>query len=234
MSASPDYQVHKLLVCDLDGTLIDSAPDLGLSLNILLQREGRRALSHEEVVSMIGDGATKLVERGFAATGHALSPEELSEMVKAFLAIYGEHLSEGTYLYPHAIETLEALKAEGWRLAICTNKPIDPTRQILENLEIGQLFEGVVGGDSYAVKKPDARHILNLLDELGTRLQDAVMLGDGKNDILAAKNAGLPSVLYTHGYGTEAAKALGPDAIVEDYRHLKDALAHITEQTTAA
>ncbi|WP_083921843.1 HAD-IA family hydrolase [Kiloniella laminariae] len=216
---SADKQ-RNILVCDLDGTVIDSAPDLALTLCLLLRRDGRREPELAEVKNMIGDGATKLVERGYAATGAKLSPDALTEKVREFLTIYNDHLAVGTILYPHVIEQLRALKNQGWRLAICTNKPFAPTQKILNLFGLETLFEKAVGGDSYPVKKPDGDHILHLLREMDADPSQAVMLGDGKNDILAARNAGIPSILFTQGYGTEAARALSPDYILNSYTEL--------------
>ncbi|MCZ4280658.1 phosphoglycolate phosphatase [Kiloniella laminariae] len=207
-------------MCDLDGTLIDSAPDLALTLCLLLRQDGRREPDLAEVKNMIGDGATKLVERGYAATGDKLSEDALTIKVKEFLSIYNDHLAVGTVLYPHVTEQLQALKHKGWRLAICTNKPFAPTRQLLSLFDLEPLFEKAVGGDSYPVKKPDGDHILCLLKEMDADPQQAIMLGDGKNDVLAARNAGIPSILFTQGYGTEAARALGPDYILDSYQEL--------------
>ena len=215
---------RNVLVFDLDGTLIDSAPDIALSLQILLKSEGRREPDLAEVTNMIGDGATKLVERGYAATGVELSQTDLKERVTKFLDIYNQNLAVGTCLYPYVMDTLLKVKSQGWRLVICTNKPFAPTRELMEIFKLGELFEKAVGGDSYLVKKPDADHILYLLDEINAEADQAIMLGDGVNDVLAAKNAGIPSVLFTHGYGTEAARALNPDVIIDSFLELESVL----------
>jgi phosphoglycolate phosphatase len=215
---------RNVLVFDLDGTLIESAPDLALSLQILLKSEGRREPDLIEVKSMIGDGATKLVERGYAATGSALSENELKEKVKKFLEIYSENLVVETHLYENCRRVLEDLKAAGWKLLICTNKPYAPTLEIMNRLDLNDLFDKAVGGDSYPVKKPDPDHILKLLDETEASAEQAIMIGDGVNDVLAAKNAGIPSILFTHGYGTEAAKAQKPDITIDTFLELEDAI----------
>ncbi|WP_299380772.1 HAD-IA family hydrolase [uncultured Kiloniella sp.] len=215
---------RNVLVFDLDGTLIESAPDLALSLQILLKSEGRREPDLMEVKSMIGDGATKLVERGYAATGSALSEQELKEKVKKFLEIYSDNLIVETHLYDNCRTVLESLKAQGWKLLICTNKPIAPTIEIMNEFNLHNIFDKAVGGDSYSVKKPDPAHVLNLLNESGVSAAQAIMIGDGVNDVLVAKNAGIPSILFTHGYGTEAAKAQNPDVIIDAFSELEDAI----------
>ncbi len=219
---------RNVLVFDLDGTLIDSAPDLALSLQVLLKKEGRREPDLDEVTSMIGDGATKLVERGYAATGDSLSEIDLKEKVALFLEIYADNLAVKTYLYPHTLDSLKRLKDKGWRLVICTNKPFAPTQEIMNIYALNDLFEKAVGGDSYPVKKPDADHILQLLAEIDVNADQAIMVGDGVNDILGAKNAGIPSILFTHGYGTEAALSYNPDVVLAGISELEDALVHFT------
>ncbi|WP_419901313.1 HAD-IA family hydrolase [Kiloniella sp.] len=218
---------RNVLVFDLDGTLINSAPDLALSLQKLLKSEGRREPDLAEVTNMIGDGATKLVERGYAATGEPLTQASLKEKVEKFLAIYDENLAVETCLYPHVLETLIKLKAQGWRLVICTNKPYAPTVELIDIFKLDELFEKAVGGDSYSVKKPHAAHILNLLQEINVEADHAIMLGDGVNDVLAAQNAGIPSVLFTHGYGTDAARALNPDAVIDSFLDLENTLSSL-------
>ncbi|MFD2208100.1 HAD-IA family hydrolase [Kiloniella antarctica] len=215
---------RNVLVFDLDGTLINSAPDLALSLQKLLKSEGRREPDLAEVTAMIGDGAAKLVERGYAATGTALPETDLKEKVVKFLDIYDHNLVVDTHLYPHARETLEKLKTQGWRLVICTNKPIAPTQELMNIFELNEIFEKAVGGDSYPIKKPYADHILFLLQEIGVKADQAIMLGDGVNDVLAAQNASIPSILFTHGYGTDAARALHPDAVVDSFLDLESTL----------
>ncbi|KLN59252.1 hypothetical protein WH96_18205 [Kiloniella spongiae] len=215
---------RNVLVFDLDGTLIESAPDLALSLRILLKSEGRREPDLIEVKSMIGDGATKLVERGYAATGSALSDDELQEKVEKFLEIYADNLVVDTHLYENCRAVLKSLQTKGWKLLICTNKPYAPTLEIMNRLDLNGLFDKAVGGDSYPIKKPAPDHILKLLDETGVRPEQAIMIGDGVNDVLAAKSARIPSILFTHGYGTEAAKAQKPDVIIDTFLELEDAI----------
>lgn len=215
---------RNVLVFDLDGTLINSAPDLALSLQILLKSEGRREPDLAEVTTMIGDGATKLVERGYAATGAALTEASLKEKVAKFLDIYNENLAVDTCLYPHTMITLEKLKTEGWRMVVCTNKPYSPTIELMDIFDLHSIFEKAVGGDSYSVKKPHADHLLKLLQEIDVEVDQAIMLGDGVNDVLVAQNAGIPSVLFTHGYGTDAARALKPNAVIDSFLELENTL----------
>ena len=214
-----------VLLCDLDGTLVDSLPDLAAAIAELLDAEGRPGLSHEAVAAMVGDGVPKLIERALAATGGVPPAAGLAAVVARYMPLYEARLTELTRPYPGAVETLKALNTAGWRLAVCTNKPEAPSRAILAGLGFGGLFEAVSGGDSLAVKKPDPGHVLGLLAGLGTGPGAAVMLGDSANDVQAAQAAGLPAIAIAHGYGGTPARELGADRVIESFAELPAALA---------
>jgi phosphoglycolate phosphatase len=214
-----------VLLCDLDGTLVDSLPDLAAAIAELLEGEGRPGLAPEAVAAMVGDGVPKLIERALAATGGVPPEAELAALVARYMPIYEARLTELTRPYPGAIETLGALKAAGWRLAVCTNKPEAPSRAIVAGLGFAGLFEAVSGGDSLPVKKPHPGHVLGLLATLGAAPGAAVMLGDSANDILAAQAAGLPAIAIAHGYGGTPARELGAERVIETFDELPAALA---------
>ncbi len=214
-----------VLLCDLDGTLVDSLPDLAAAVGELLEGEGRPGLTPEAVAAMVGDGVPKLIERALAATGGVPAEAALAALVARYLPIYEARMTELTRPYPGAIETLRALKAVGWRLAVCTNKPEAPSRAIVAGLGFEGLFEAVSGGDSLPVKKPDPGHLLGLLEVLGAAPGAAVMLGDSTNDVQAARAAGLPAIAIAHGYGGTPARELGADRVIESFAELPAALA---------
>jgi phosphoglycolate phosphatase len=218
-----------VLLCDLDGTLVDSLPDLAAAIGDLLAGEGRPGLSPGAVAAMVGDGVPKLIERALAATGAVPPAAELAALVTRYMPIYEARMTELTRPYPGAIEALRALKDAGWRLAVCTNKPEAPSRAIVAGLGFDGLFEAISGGDSLPVKKPDPGHLLGLLEELGAAPDTAVMLGDSANDVLAAKAAGLPAIAIAHahsyGYGGTPARELGADRVIECFAELPAALA---------
>lgn len=212
------------LICDLDGTLVDSAPDLAGALIELLGQEGREALSLAQVKAMIGNGVARLVERGFTATGGCPSAPDLEDLVRRFMAIYNARLVVATKPYPGAVETLSALKAEGWTLIICTNKPEAPSHEILQALDLARFFDAVAGGDTYAYRKPDPRHLLTLLEQIGAPADSAIMFGDGHADVAAAKAAGIPCILAEFGYGGDAARNEGPARSIAGFEFLPAAL----------
>ena len=216
------------LVFDLDGTLIDSAPDLAGALNQLLAEEKRRALSLDEVRAMIGNGARMLITRGFAATGEA--PADPEAAYARFIDIYNGMLTVKTALYPGVRETLFGLQAAGHRMAICTNKPHGPTCAILEAFGMTALFDGVVGGDSYGHRKPDPRHILSLLAEMDADPRHAVMIGDSQADVDAAQSAGIPVILMDYGYCHAPHDSLGADALLGRFNEIPEALHRIANR----
>ena len=214
-----------VLICDLDGTLIDSLPDLTAAVGEFLESEGRHRLPVEAVKAMVGDGTPKLIERALAATGETPPEAELAALVARYLPIYEARMTDLTKPYPGAVDALAALKARGWRLAVCSNKPEAPSRAIVAELGFDGLFEAVAGGDSFPVRKPDPEHLLGLLRLMKSPPEAAVMLGDGHNDVLAARAAGLPVIVIDHGYGPLPARDLDPDRVIEDFSELPAALA---------
>lgn len=187
----------KCLVLDLDGTITDSLPDIAGALNRSLARHGQAPLPIEQVRPMVGDGVAQLFLRGYAARGLAPSPEDMA----AGLADYTAHSTDETYLYPGALEALRELKAEGWRLAVCTNKPLEPARILLDHVGVLPLLDTIGAGDSFPVKKPDPDHIRLTLRAAGASLEEAVMIGDHHNDVAAGRAAGLPTIFAAWGYG---------------------------------
>lgn len=194
--------VRGLLLFDLDGTLVDAAPDLAASLNRLLAGLGAPPLSLSEATSFVGDGARVLVRRALAARG---LDAPLDAALARFLALYEAHLCEDSRLYPGVAEGLSALAEAGWRLAVCTNKPQRHSEALLAALGIADRFAAVAGGDRFAVRKPDRGHVDGTARLAALPEGPAVMIGDGVNDLLAARSAGIPGVWAAYGYGGPSA-----------------------------
>jgi phosphoglycolate phosphatase len=204
------------LIFDLDGTLIDSAGDIRAALNHALTIHGRPKLDIGTVRAMTGDGIAKLVERGFAASGALPDPTTLDAAVRDALAAYTARPTAETAPYPGVVEALEAFRAAGLRMAICTNKAEAPSRLVLDELDLAPFFGTVIGGDSLRRRKPDPEPVLVCLEGLGVAPGEALFVGDSRNDVLSAHAAGLPAVLIPSGYGQAKEDDPTPDLVVED------------------
>ena len=211
-----------LLLFDLDGTLIDSAPDLCAAVNEMLRERGRPPLPLPQVRRMIGDGVPTLVSRALSESG--LDPAEGVTALPRFLQLYEADAVRLTRPYPGVTETLAALRRRGYRTAVCTNKPQHATITVLEGLDLLALFDGIAGGDRFAVRKPDPGHLLGLIAAVGGRAEAAAMIGDNENDAAAARAAGLPLVLMRYGYSRVDPESLGADALLDRFTDLPAAL----------
>jgi phosphoglycolate phosphatase len=211
-----------LLVFDLDGTLVDSVPDLRAAVNEMLRERGRPPLSPSEVKRMVGDGAPALVAHALAASG--ADPAGAGDALARFLEIYEANAVQLSRPYPGVRETLTALRRRGYRAAVCTNKPQRATMAVIEGLGFLPLFDGVAGGDHFAVKKPDPGHLLGLIGELGASVTATAMIGDNENDAAVAHAAGVPLVLMRYGYARVAPESLAADALLDHFADLPAAL----------
>jgi len=203
----------KCVVFDLDGTLVDSVPDLTAALNRLMLSRGQDAFDDAAVTGMVGDGVKALLDRAFAARGRVTDAGAMAE----FLADYTENAAVLTRLYPGVVETLTTLRDEGWRLAVCTNKPQAPARAILETLGLMSFFAALGGGDSFAVRKPDPGHLAATLAAAGGDPTRSVMIGDHHNDIHAAHGVGAKAIWAAWGYGRDVE---GGDAVASGFLEL--------------
>jgi len=214
-----------LLVFDLDGTLVDSAPDLHAALNQMLRERGRPALPLPQVKRMIGDGVPALVARALAASG--ADPADAAGALPRFLELYEANATRLSRPYPKVLETLASLRQRGYRTSICTNKPQRATIAVVEGLGLGELFDGIAGGDRFLVKKPDPGHLLGLIGELGGRTEASAMIGDSENDAAVARAAGVPLVLMRYGYARVDPASLAADALLDHFSELPRALARL-------
>jgi phosphoglycolate phosphatase len=188
------------LILDLDGTLVDTVPDLAAALNRLMASRSLPPFTWPETARMVGDGVAKLVERAFAA--HGVVPD--SQATEDFSDDYARHAAVASRLYPGVADALAALVAEGWILAVCTNKPERAAHALLEALGLAPMMAAVGGGDSFPVRKPDPAHLLATLKAAGGVTGRAVMAGDHANDVAAARGAGVPCIFAAWGYGSPA------------------------------
>jgi phosphoglycolate phosphatase len=212
------------VVFDLDGTLVDSAPDIHAALNATLAQAGRSGVDLAMATRFVGDGARQLVARGFVATGGAIDGAELDRHFRAFLDAYAADPVTLTRPYRGASQTLLALKAEGRALGVCTNKPDALTMAVLTRLGLAPHFEAIVGPDRVARKKPDAEHLLATLRAMGAAPAEAVMIGDSANDVAVARAAGAAAIAVSFGYAHGDPAALGADALVSSLAELPAAI----------
>jgi len=215
---------RRAIVFDLDGTLVDTAPDMCGALNRVLADSGRSPVTVEAVWRFVGDGARGLLKCGFAATGEALADDRLEAKVAEFLAHYSEHLADASRPYDGVIETLESLRAQGARLAVCTNKPAALSHRLLEAIGLADFFAALLGGDSLPVRKPDPRHLLATIAQADAVPDEAAMVGDSLRDMQAAQGAGVPAIAVAYGYGASTATATAADAVIDAFPELPRAL----------
>lgn len=219
---------YTALVFDLDGTLIDSAPDLAWSVNQLLAEEQRAPLELEHIKTMIGHGARNLIERALTASGGYASDRSVDALTERFLEIYESHGVRETTVYPGVRETLSVIMDQDIQMGLCTNKPEQATLGVLEDLHLSAFFAAVVGGDTLAgIRKPDPRPLLAVLDRLGQSPDRAIYIGDSLTDVQTARAAGLRVVLREDGYTMEPAGSLGADAIFGPFGELPHVLAQL-------
>ncbi len=206
----------RAVLFDLDGTLLDSAPDIRQAVNKMLAEVGREPLSLAEVKSMLGDGVMETCRKALEATGGVKEGEDIYPYVQKFIAHYRSLPPSEEQVFPHVRETLTELKGAGVKLAVCTNKQEEATKRILAALGLDTFFDFIAGGDTFTVHKPNPGHILETLkkmDVAGT--SGVVFVGDGPNDTVASARAGIPCFVVMHGYN-EDYDALKADVKIGD------------------
>jgi phosphoglycolate phosphatase len=213
----------RVLIFDLDGTLIDSKRDLALSVNAMLLAMKRVELAHETIFGHVGNGAPTLVKR---ALGEGASDGEAEEGLKYFLAYYREHMLDNTVTYAGVREGLEGLVREGKgsAMAVLTNKPVVFSKAILEGLGLAPYFKFVYGGNSFERKKPDPMGVEILLRDFGATPREAMMVGDSDVDVRTARNAGIWACGVSYGLGMQGMRAHPPDLMVDSLVELAERL----------
>ena len=222
------------VVFDLDGTLVDSAPDLMGATNHILRGLGRRAISTDEVRAFVGHGARALVTRGLNATGGLPEGFDLEQTYKAFVAYYADHIADHSTVFNGLIPLLERLSGAGIALGVCTNKLEGLSVQLLEALGLARYFGAVVGPDTLGVAKPDPRPYAETLARLGGGFAASVMVGDSETDILTARAAGVPVLAVPFGYTPQPVSAFNPDMLIQHYDEAWPALMALLEKAGKA
>jgi phosphoglycolate phosphatase len=212
---------------DLDGTLVDTAPDLVRSTNVVMDAAGLARISLSSVRGMVGQGARALIIKAAAAGGVTFGEDDLNSRVAHFLEIYQAGLTELSLPFDGVDETLGVLGDQGAILSVCTNKPPHLANPVLQAFGLDRHFKAIVGNGQAGVNKPDARHLTYTINACGGDLSRALMVGDSITDVQAARNAGIPVVLVSFGYTIEKASTLGADAIFDHYHELPELAARM-------
>jgi phosphoglycolate phosphatase len=209
-----------LVVFDLDGTLIDTAPDLVASLNHTIAALDLAPVGYEDLTHLVGHGAQAMIESACKLRGHPLTPEALPPLLERLVAFYTDTMPGDSKPFPGVIAAMDALKANGFRLAICTNKMESLATTLIAKLELTEYFDAITGGDTFAVRKPDAQHLLGTVERAGGRIDRTIMIGDSLNDMLVAHNAGVPSIAVPFGYSDVPVETLGPSHVISHFDQL--------------
>lgn len=221
---------RRCVVFDLDGTLVDTAPDLAHALNRLMAEHGHPPFDLPAVIEMIGQGIPKIVERGLVARGFdmdALGTEGLAGAVLRYKEFYAGCLLEHTRPYPGIVEVVEQLKAQGFGLGVCTNKLETYAIEILNGLDLAHHFEVVVGGHPERKTKPDPAPLIETLRALGAEPRDTIVIGDSPADITAARALNMRSILMTYGYNADKPEARAADLVLDHAMDIPDAVARL-------
>jgi len=216
------------LVFDLDGTLVDTAPDLIDTLNLIFKREGLPPVPYDTARNLIGGGARLMIARGIEAEGRTLPPGELDRMFADFIAHYSAHIADRSRPFPGLLEALDMLETKGWRFAVCTNKLEHLSLLLLRQLGIAGRFAVICGQDTFAVQKPDPEVLRQTVAAAGGTLKTSIMVGDSLTDIRVARAAGIPVIAVDFGYTEQPVSELGPDRVISRFAQLPAAVAEIS------
>jgi phosphoglycolate phosphatase len=220
----PDLFAATSIAFDLDGTLVDTAPDLVRALNAVIIPEGLAPVPVERVRAMVGRGARALVERAHAEQHRGLDQDRTTALVERFIEIYQDGIADHSCLFPGVEATLERLARAGATLSVCTNKPSGLSDLLISEFGLAGYFARIIGPDRTTAKKPAADHILTALGDGYAR---AAMIGDSAPDVDAARAAGIPSIVMSYGYSEAPAGSLGADRLLHDFSDIPGALADI-------
>lgn len=216
-----------IIVFDLDGTLIDTAPDLVDTLNVVFAREGLPPVAYEPARTMIGGGARSMIARGLEADGRIMDPKKLEALFVDFIAYYTDHIADRSRPFPGLVEALDRLSARGCRLAVCTNKLERLSLLLLRALKLDDRFAAICGQDTFGVQKPDPEVLHRTIAAAGGHPRRAIMVGDSVTDIRTARAAGVPVIAVDFGYSERPVAEFEPDHVISHYSQLADTVAAI-------
>jgi phosphoglycolate phosphatase len=210
------------IVFDLDGTLIDTAPDLIDTLNLILQEQGLRPVAVATARMMIGGGARVMIERALTAQGHSRESAEIDRLYAAFIAHYRAHIADRSRPFPQLEQTLDRLTAAGYRLAVCTNKLESLSVKLLQALKLAPRFAAICGQDTFGMAKPDPEILRRTILRAGGQPTQAIMIGDSKTDVQTARGARVPVIAVDFGYSDVPIATLQPDCTISSFADLPE------------
>lgn len=214
----------RLVVFDLDGTLVDTAPDLISALNFVLEREGLPPVPLHSARNMIGAGARKLIERGLEVDGRETSPSDLARLTADFIDYYAEHIADASRPFDGLEPALDDLAARGYRFAVCTNKLEWLSKRLLDRLNLSRRFAAICGADTFGISKPDPAIFRQTVARAGGEVSSAIMVGDAGPDVGVARRAGVPVIGVSFGYTEVPIAELKPDRIIGHMSELRGAI----------
>jgi phosphoglycolate phosphatase len=212
------------VVFDLDGTLVDTAPDLIDALNFVLRREGLAPVPLQSARGMIGAGARKLIERGLEVEGREVSSSELARLTDDFIAYYAEHIVDSSRPFDGLVAALDDLEGRGYRLAVCTNKLEWLSKRLLDQLNLSARFAAICGADTFGVSKPDPAILRQTVARAGGGMSSVIMVGDAGPDVGVARRAGVPVIGVSFGYTEVPMAELKPDRVIDHFNELQGAI----------
>jgi phosphoglycolate phosphatase len=224
----------RTIVFDLDGTLVDTAPDLISTLNLVLAGEDLPPVAYDDARRMIGGGARRMIERALIAEGRQVPAVEIDRMFRIFIDHYSAHISDHSRPFPHLESVLQRFAGEGFRLAVCTNKLEWLSVRLLDTLNLSRYFAAICGQDTFGIQKPDPQMLRLTIRRAGGEVQHAIMIGDSMTDVRTARAANVPVIAVDFGYSEVAPAALNADRLISSFTELPPAIAAMERQTAAA
>jgi phosphoglycolate phosphatase len=219
-----------VVVFELDGTLVDPAPDLVASLNHAVTQAGLAPVTYSDLTHLVGHGAKAMIERTFVLRGRPLTSLDLEWQMKEFVDYYHGSMPGESLPYPGVLDAIDRLSNAGYKIAVCTNKLEMLAKSLLEGLRLTPRFAAITGGDTFHVRKPDAEHLLATIRLAGGAPERSVMIGDSLNDILVARNASVRSIAVPFGYSDVPVESLEPDRVI---RHFDELTPELVERLIA-
>lgn len=215
------------IIFDLDGTLVDTAPDLLATLNFILEREGHDLITLDDTRNMVGQGARALLDEGFRKSGTALGDQELDRLMQDFITYYSAHIADHSVPFEGIVDLIKEYKSAGAKIGVCTNKLEGLSRLLLKALELDGLMDCLVGRDTTAAAKPDPLPLREAVRLAGGTMARAIYIGDSITDVLTARAAEVPIVLVSFGYTLTPASELGGDVLIDHFSELTDAIEEV-------